>query len=68
MGIVGLCTVSNNDLGNIVVLEEFGLGGHWICKGCLGSSSGGLLIGLGLGADYIWGECGVRGLLEQVSR
>ena len=63
MGIVGLCTVSNNNLGNIVVLEEFGLGGHWICTGCLGSNSGDLLTELGLGGGCIWGECGARGLL-----
>ena len=67
MGTVGLCIVSNSDLGNIVVLEEFGLGGRWICKGCLGSNSGGLLIGLGLGAGYIWAECDVRDLQEQES-
>ena len=64
---MGLCTVSNSDLGNIVVLEEFGLGGRWICKGCLGNNSGGLLIGLGLGGGYIWEECGARGLLGQES-
>ena len=64
---MGLYIVSNNDLENIVVLEEFGLGGCWICKGCLGSNSGGLLTELGLGADYIWEECGVCGLLGQES-
>ena len=67
MDIVDLCTVSNNDLENIVVLEEFGLGGRWICKGCLGSNSGVLLTGLVSGGDCIWGECGVRGLLGQES-
>jgi hypothetical protein len=67
VGIEGLCIVSNSDLGNIVVLEEFGLGGRWICKGCLGSNSGVLLTGLGSGGGYIWAECDVRGLLEQES-
>ena len=67
MGIVDLCTVSNNDLGNIVVLEEFGLGERWICKGCLGSNSGVLLTGLGSDGGCIWGECGARGLLGQES-
>ena len=60
---MGLCIVSNNDLGNIVVLEKFRLEGHWICKDCLENNSGGLLTGLGLGEGYIWGECGVCGLL-----
>ena len=59
-----LCIFFSNDLGNIVVLEKFGLGGHWIHKGCLGSSSGDLLTGLGSGVGYIWGECGVRSPLE----
>ena len=68
MNIVGLCRVSNNDLGSIVVRGKFGLGGHLICKGYLGSNSGGLLTGLGSGVGYIWGECGARGLrgLESV--
>ena len=64
MGTVGPCTVSNSGLGNIVVLEEFGLEGRWICRGCLGSNSGGLLTERGLGAGYIGEECGVRDLLE----
>ena len=63
MDIVGLCIFSNNSL-----LEEFGLEGRWICKGYLESNSGGLLTGLGLGGDYIWGECGARGLLALESR
>ena len=59
MGIVGLCIVFNNDLGSIIVLEEFGLEGHWICKDCLGSSSEDLPTEQELGEDYIKEECGV---------
>ena len=62
------CTVSNSDLGSIIVLEEFGLGGHWICRDCSGSNSGNLLTEWESGEDYIWEECGVHGLLELESR
>ena len=62
MGIGDLCTISNNGLGSIIVLEGFGLGGHWICIDCLGSSNGDLLTGQELGVGYIE-ECGLRGLL-----
>jgi hypothetical protein len=61
---VGLCIVSNNDLGNSVVLDGFGLGGRWIYKGCLGSSNGDLLIGQESDGGYTGGECDARGLLE----
>jgi hypothetical protein len=61
---VSLCIVSNNDLGNIVVLDGFGLGGRWICRGCSGSSNGDLLIGQELDGGYTGGEYDARGLLE----
>ena len=64
MGIVGHCTVFNNGLRSIIALEEFGSGGHWRCRGCSESSSGGLLTGPELGVDYSEEECSVRGLLK----
>ena len=61
---MGLCIVSNNDLGSNIVLEESGLEGRWICKDCSGSNSEDLLTEQELGEDYIEEECGVRGLLR----
>ena len=63
MGIVGLCIVSNNGLESTVVLEEFGLRGHWICKNCSGSSSEGLPTGQESDKGYIEEECNVCSLL-----
>ena len=63
VGIVDLCIVFNNDLGSIIVLKEFRLGGCWICKDCSGSTSGDLPTGQELGKDYIEEECGVYSCL-----